>query len=47
LGLDLPRLDQKPEGAHAGAWLLDADPQPIAMAADRFCDGQVFDPGQA
>jgi NitT/TauT family transport system ATP-binding protein/nitrate/nitrite transport system substrate-binding protein len=43
LGLSVPRADSKPEGAHAAPWQLEAVPNPIAMGADRFCDGMVFD----
>jgi NitT/TauT family transport system ATP-binding protein/nitrate/nitrite transport system substrate-binding protein len=39
-----PLQDWKPEGAHAAAWSADAAPAAIAMPADRFCDGAVFDP---
>jgi NitT/TauT family transport system ATP-binding protein/nitrate/nitrite transport system substrate-binding protein len=43
-GIDLPLADAKPEGAHGESWSLAATPSPIAMAADRFCDGAVFLP---
>jgi ABC-type nitrate/sulfonate/bicarbonate transport system substrate-binding protein len=46
LGLASPLIDEKVEGAHAGPWTLEAASAPIAMAADLFFDGQVFDPGQ-
>jgi ABC-type nitrate/sulfonate/bicarbonate transport system substrate-binding protein len=39
-----PVQDWKQEGAHAAAWSADATPAAIAMPADRFCDGAIFDP---
>jgi NitT/TauT family transport system ATP-binding protein/nitrate/nitrite transport system substrate-binding protein len=42
LGIDVPVADSKNEGAHDQEWSLKALPHPIAMAADRFCDGKVF-----
>ncbi len=42
LGLAVPREDRKPEGGHAAPWQLEADPAPIAMAPDPFCDGASF-----
>ncbi len=39
-GLAVPAADWKPEGAHDQPWALGT----IAMPADRFCDGTVFDP---
>ncbi len=47
MGISVPVADAKTEGAHDGAWQLDADPRPIAMAADRFCDGRVFEADSA
>ena len=44
-GLAVPRTDNKIEGAHDGPWVLEAEPGPIAMGSDRFCDGKSFDPG--
>jgi two-component system, oxyanion-binding sensor len=44
LGLPVPRAARKSEGVHASEWLLPAEPEPIAMAADRFMDGAVFMP---
>jgi two-component system, oxyanion-binding sensor len=41
-GLDWPLAATKPEGGHVGPWLLPAAPHPIAMGADRFCDGAVI-----
>ncbi|MHB1204564.1 MAG: CmpA/NrtA family ABC transporter substrate-binding protein [Rhodospirillaceae bacterium] len=46
-GVAAPLADWKDEGAHSGAWLLDAAPQSIAMGPDRFCDGAVFAAGGA
>jgi NitT/TauT family transport system ATP-binding protein/nitrate/nitrite transport system substrate-binding protein len=43
LGLDVPKVDIKSEGAHDGAWQLDAMPHVIPMGPDRFCDGRVFE----
>jgi two-component system, oxyanion-binding sensor len=45
LGLSVPILAEKIEGAHATPWLAAARPTPIAMGPDLFCDGVVFDPG--
>jgi NitT/TauT family transport system ATP-binding protein/nitrate/nitrite transport system substrate-binding protein len=44
LGLPLPRVDAKIEGAHGTPWQMDAVPSPITMGPDRFCDGAIFDP---
>jgi ABC-type nitrate/sulfonate/bicarbonate transport system substrate-binding protein len=44
LGEPVPLLDWKHEGAHDVAWTAEATTAPIAMPADRFCDGAVFDP---
>jgi len=41
-GLAVPREDRKPEGGHKAAWQVAADPAPIAMAPDPFCDGASF-----
>jgi two-component system, oxyanion-binding sensor len=46
LGLPVPLAASKSEGAHAHGWLLPAEPEPIAMAPDRFMDGLVFTPEQ-
>jgi ABC-type nitrate/sulfonate/bicarbonate transport system substrate-binding protein len=43
MDVSVPRADAKTEGAHQGNWELDAVPRPIPMAADSFCDGQVFE----
>ncbi|WP_341701898.1 CmpA/NrtA family ABC transporter substrate-binding protein [Ferrovibrio sp.] len=34
-----PLIDRKPEGLHAGPWLLGQASAPIPMGADLFCDG--------
>ena len=44
LGLPVPLAERKEEGAHATAWLLPAEPAPIPMGPDLFCDGQRFAP---
>src|SRR5216684_3728354 len=44
VGAPVPVADMKAEGEHAGDWTLAAAPAPVAMGADRFCDGAVFDP---
>jgi two-component system, oxyanion-binding sensor len=44
MGEPVPASDLKQEGAHGVEWAVDAVPAPIAMPADRFCDGAVFDP---
>lgn len=40
LGVAAPGVDDKAEGVHAEAWTLEGQ----TLAADRFCDGRVFDP---
>jgi NitT/TauT family transport system ATP-binding protein/nitrate/nitrite transport system substrate-binding protein len=47
LGVDVPKADSKVEGAHDAPWQLDASPHAIPMGPDRFCDGQLFEPGSA
>jgi len=47
LGEHAPVRNWKCEGAHDAPWLADAAPEPLAMPADRFCDGAVFDPDAA
>lgn len=44
LGLPVPLVDSKIEGAHDTSWILEAASAPIAMAPDRFFDGTIFDP---
>ena len=44
LGVPAPTTDWKTEGAHDAPWKLDAQPEAIAMPADRFCDGSIFVP---
>jgi NitT/TauT family transport system ATP-binding protein/nitrate/nitrite transport system substrate-binding protein len=44
LGEPVPAGDWKHEGAHDAPWTVEAAPAPIALPADRFCDGAVFDP---
>jgi ABC-type nitrate/sulfonate/bicarbonate transport system substrate-binding protein len=46
LGISVPQADAKTEGAHDKPWEAQALPHPIAMGADQFCDGKVFQPGQ-
>lgn len=46
IGVSVPALDRKIEGAHETAWRLAASPSDIAMGPDRFCDGAMFDPDQ-
>lgn len=45
VGASVPLTDSKLEGGHSAAWTLNAQPSPIAMGPDLFCDGAVFDPG--
>ncbi|MES1926208.1 CmpA/NrtA family ABC transporter substrate-binding protein [Salinisphaera sp. T31B1] len=46
LGLAVPTADHKREGTHRQPWTLaSAEAEPIAMGADAFFDGRVFDPG--
>ncbi len=47
LGEPVPQHNSKPEGAHEAPWTLEACPDPIAMPADRFCDGAVFATGES
>jgi ABC-type nitrate/sulfonate/bicarbonate transport system substrate-binding protein len=44
LGLTAPIADSKLEGARRTAWIQTGTAGPIAMAADAFFDGAVFDP---
>lgn len=44
LGIPYPTLDHKSEGTHSAPWTLEAVSGPIAMGADRFFDGVIFDP---
>ena len=44
LGMAVPLVDRKVEGAHARPWVLGEATQPIAMGADAFFDGSRFDP---
>jgi nitrate/nitrite transport system substrate-binding protein len=47
LGIPVPTIDAKTEGAHAHPWLLTAATGPIEMGPDRFFDGRTFDPRAA
>lgn len=44
LGLPVPLVDSKVEGAHDAPWTLQAASAPIPMNPDRFFDGTIFDP---
>ncbi|MDC6679475.1 hypothetical protein OEZ78_28845, partial [Leclercia adecarboxylata] len=41
-GLAVPTGTRKAEGGHDGPWSVAAEPAPIAMLDDRFCDGAVY-----
>jgi NitT/TauT family transport system ATP-binding protein/nitrate/nitrite transport system substrate-binding protein len=43
LSVSAPLADSKPEGAHGSGWEVPGSAGTIAMAADRFCDGAVFE----
>jgi hypothetical protein len=43
LGISVPLVDCKSEGAHRAPWQLEASPGAIAMEPDSFCDGAVFE----
>jgi NitT/TauT family transport system ATP-binding protein/nitrate/nitrite transport system substrate-binding protein len=43
-GAPIPTRDLKREGEHRADWSLPASPAPIAMGADFFCDGAIYDP---
>lgn len=45
LGLACPTVDDKVEGCHAGDHPLTEATGPLTLGADRFLDGQCFDPG--
>ena len=47
VGAPIPSSDRKVEGGHAGHWSLPATPGDLAMEPDLFCDGAVFDTGEA
>ncbi|HEY3797002.1 MAG TPA: CmpA/NrtA family ABC transporter substrate-binding protein [Caulobacteraceae bacterium] len=44
VGAAAPLADAKTEGAHRTPWILSGSTGPIAMTADAFADGRVFDP---
>jgi len=44
LGVPLPAVDMKAEGGHRGGWKLGEGTAAVALGADRFIDGAVFDP---
>lgn len=46
IGAAAPIVDEKVEGLHSAAWVLDEATAPIAMAPDLFFDGRRFDAGQ-
>jgi nitrate/nitrite transport system substrate-binding protein len=46
IGAPAPIVDEKVEGLHRVAWVLDEATAPIAMAPDLFFDGRRFDAGQ-
>ena len=46
LGLPAPLVDEKVEGAHPHAWVLDEATAPIRMAPDAFFDSRPFDAAQ-
>ncbi|SFH17199.1 CmpA/NrtA family ABC transporter substrate-binding protein [Modicisalibacter xianhensis] len=44
LGISVPLVDSKAEGAHDAAWRLAGDRGDIVMMADRFLDGRHYGP---
>ncbi len=44
LGMPYPADDLKTEGHHEAGWALSIGEHSLAMGADRFMDGRVFDP---
>ncbi|EIJ42280.1 ABC-type nitrate/sulfonate/bicarbonate transport system, periplasmic component [Beggiatoa alba B18LD] len=46
LNLPAPTIDYKTEGANTNGWELKEATNPIAMGADRFFDGKIFDPAK-
>ncbi|MGF6228570.1 ABC-type nitrate/sulfonate/bicarbonate transport system substrate-binding protein [Inquilinus ginsengisoli] len=44
LGYPAPAADSKTEGHHDTLWVLADKTGGVALGADRFCDGRVFDP---
>jgi len=46
VGDPAPLVEEKVEGAHATAWILDEATAPIRMAPDLFFDGRRFDAAQ-
>ena len=44
IGIAAPDIDLKREGIHREPWTLETASGPIAMGADAFVDGRVFDP---
>ena len=42
-GISAPLADGKVEGVHDTPWTIEGRPSSIGMAADRFCDGRVFE----
>jgi nitrate/nitrite transport system substrate-binding protein len=47
LGVPLPAVDMKAEGGHRGGWKLGEGTAAVALGADRFIDGAVFDPADS
>ncbi len=45
VGAPVPLSAWKVEGGHRHAWKLPAEPAPVEMGADVFCDRVEFDPG--
>ena len=43
-GIPCPTIDEKIEGSHAHAWILNEATHPIAFSSDMFIDKRVFDP---
>ena len=47
LGVPLPAVDMKAEGGHRAGWKLGEGAGAVALGADRFIDGAVFDPADS
>lgn len=44
LGYPAPAADSKVEGRHDALWVLADAAGGVALGADHFCDGRIFDP---